>query len=51
MTISVHDVEESHNIGVVHLLEKRDLANGSTGNSLIFGLKTDLLKCDDSAWM
>jgi hypothetical protein len=28
MTVGVHDVKEADNVGVVHLLEERDFADG-----------------------
>ena len=42
------DVEEAHDVGVVHFLEKRDLANGSGGNAFIFGFQSNLLEGDDA---
>ena len=48
MAICVDNVEKAHNVGVVHFLEERNLANGSGGNTLIFGLETDLLEGDNA---
>lgn len=41
------DVEESDNVGIVHLFEERDLADGSAGNSFVFGFETNFLESDD----
>ena len=49
MTIGVNNVEKLYNVGIIHLFKKGYLADGRTRNSFIFSLKTDLLKCDDSA--
>lgn len=48
VTISVHDVEKANNVGVVHLLEKRDLANRGGGNTFILGFQSNLLERDDA---
>lgn len=48
VAVGVDDVEEAHDVGVVHFLEKRDLANGSGRNTFIFGFKTDLLEGDNA---
>lgn len=48
VAICVDYVEESDNVRVVHLLEERDLADGSAGDSFIFCLETDLLERDDT---
>jgi hypothetical protein len=42
--VSVHDVEQTHNVGVVHFFEKGDLADSGGWYALIFGLEADLLE-------
>jgi len=49
VAVGVHDVEESHDVWVVHLLEERDLANGGAGYAFIFGFEADFLEGYDSA--
>lgn len=46
MAIGVHDVEEAHNVWVVHFFEKGDFANGRGRDAFIFGLETDFLQGD-----
>jgi hypothetical protein len=41
----VHDVPD--NVLVVQLLQQADLANGSGGHALVFGLEPNLLQRDD----
>jgi len=48
VAVGMDNVEQAHDIGVVHFLEKRNLANGSRGNTFIFSLKTDLLERNDA---
>src|SRR5690242_13656725 len=48
VAVGVHDVEQTDDVGVVHLLEQRNLANGGRGDTLIFGLEADLLERDDA---
>lgn len=48
VAVGVYDVEQADDVGVVHLLEQRDLANGSRGDALIFGFEADLLERDDA---
>jgi hypothetical protein len=48
MAVGVYDIEEADNVGVVHLLEERDLADGSRGDTLILGFETNLLKGDNA---
>ena len=48
VAVGVDDVEEAHDVGVVHFLEKRDLANGSGRDTLILGFETDLLEGDNA---
>lgn len=47
MTVGVDDIQEAHDVGVRHLLEKRDLADSSGGNPFIFSLKTNFLESND----
>lgn len=44
VTVGVNNVEKAHNIGVAHLLEKRDLANSGRRDTLILSLEADLLE-------
>lgn len=48
VAIGVDNVEEAHNVWVIHFLEKRDLANGSGRDTLIFGFEADLLEGDNA---
>lgn len=48
MTIGVHDVKETDNVGISHLLEQGDLADGGAGDSFILSLEADLLEGDDA---
>lgn len=48
VTVGVDDVEEAHDVGVVHFLEKRDLTNGSGRDTFIFGFEADLLEGDNA---
>lgn len=48
MAVGVYDVQQADNVGVVHLLEQGDLANGGRGDALIFGFEADLLEGDDA---
>lgn len=51
MTIGVDNVQQLDNVGVLHFFEKRDLADGGTGNTLIFGFQSDLLEGNNSVRM
>ena len=48
VAVGMDDVEEAHDVGVVHFLKKRDLANGSGRDTLIFGFEADLLEGDNA---
>lgn len=48
VAVGVDNVEQAHNVGVAHLLEERDLADGRRRDALILGFQTDLLECDDA---
>jgi hypothetical protein len=48
VAVGVYDVEEADNVGVVHLFEERDLADGSRGDALILGFETNLLEGDNA---
>lgn len=48
VAVGVDDVEETHDVGVVHFLEQRDLADGGRGHAFVFGLEADLLERDDA---
>lgn len=49
MAVSVDDIEESYDIGIVHLFEQGDFSDSCTWDALIFGFETDFLERDDSA--
>lgn len=51
MAVGVDNVQQLYNIGVLHLFEEGDLANGGTWDTLIFGFETDLLESDDTIGM
>jgi hypothetical protein len=42
----VDDVEQAHDVDVVHLLEERYLADGGARDALVLGLEADLLEGD-----
>jgi hypothetical protein len=42
------DIEQANNVGVSHLLEERDFADGGTGDTFIFSFEADLLQGDNS---
>lgn len=44
VTIRMDNVEQSNDVGVSHLLEKRDLSDGGGRDTLIFGFEADLLE-------
>ena len=48
VAVGVDNVEEARDVGVVHFLEKRDLANGSGRDTLIFGFEANLLESDNA---
>lgn len=48
VAVGVDNVEQAHNVGVAHLLEERDLADGSRRHAFILGFQTDLLESDDA---
>lgn len=49
MPLGVDDVKQPHDVGVAHLLEQRDLADGRRRDALVLGLEPDLLQGDDAA--
>lgn len=49
MSIGVYNVEELDDVWVVHLFQKRDLANSCAGDSFIFCFEANLLESDNSA--
>lgn len=51
MAIGVNDVEQLDDVGILHFLEKGDLPDRRAGNTLIFGLQSDLFKGDNSIRM
>ena len=48
MAVGVHNVEQAKDIGIVHLFEKGDFADGGGGDAFIFGFEADLLEGDDA---
>lgn len=48
MPIGMDDVEQSNNVGISHLLQERDFADGSTGDAFILSFEADLLQGDNS---
>jgi len=48
VAVGVDNVEEAHDVGVVHFLEKRDLTDGSGRDTFIFGFEADLLEGDNT---
>jgi hypothetical protein len=48
VAVGVNDVQQLDNVGVLHLLEERDLADGGAGDALILGLETDLFQSDNA---
>jgi hypothetical protein len=42
------DVEQTHDVGVVHILEQRDLADSGGRDAFIFSFQADLLESDDA---
>lgn len=48
VAVDMDKVQQLDNVGILHLLEKRDLADGGTGNALILGLETNLLQGHNS---
>lgn len=48
VAVGVDDVEKAEDIGVVHLFEEGDFANGSGRDALILSLEADLLESDDA---
>lgn len=47
VTVCVHDVEQAHDVDVLHLLEEGDLADGGAGHTLVFRFESDLFECDN----
>jgi hypothetical protein len=48
VSVGVDDVEQAHDVGVVHFLEERDLADGSRGNTFILSFEANLLERDNT---
>lgn len=44
VAVGVDNVEEAHDVGVAHLLEEGDFADGGGGDALVLGLEADLLQ-------
>ena len=44
VAVGVHDVEQADDVGVVHLLQEGDLADGGGGDTFIFGFEADFLQ-------
>ena len=48
VAVGVDDVEEAHDVGVAHLLQQGDLADGGRRDALVLGLESDLLERHDA---
>jgi hypothetical protein len=48
VAIGVNNVEQAHDVGIIHFFKERDLADRSGRNALIFGFKADLLERNDT---
>ena len=48
MTVGVHNVEQTDDVGVDHLFQEGNLADGGGGYAFVFGFETDLLQGDDA---
>ncbi len=51
LAVGVHDVQQSHDVRVVHLLQQRDLADGRARYAFVLGLQPDLLEGHDPVWV
>lgn len=49
VTIGVHNVEEADDVGVVHLLEQRNLTNSCARDTFIFRFQANLLQGNNTA--
>lgn len=49
VALGVDDIEETHDVGIIHLLEEGDFANGSGRDPFIFLFETDLFEGDYTA--
>jgi hypothetical protein len=47
VAIGMDNVEKADNVGIIHLLEQRDLANSCAGNTFVFGFEANFLESDD----
>lgn len=48
VAVGVNNVEQAHNVWVIHFFEERDLADGGGRDTLILGLETNLLERDNA---
>lgn len=48
VAVCMDNIEQTHNVWVVHFLEQGDFANGRRGDAFIFCFQTDLLEGDDA---
>jgi hypothetical protein len=48
VAVGVHNIEELHNVWIVHLFEQRNFANGCARHAFILGFKADLLEGDNT---
>lgn len=48
VAVGVDNVEQAHNVWVVHLFEERDLADGGGRDAFILGLQANLLERDNA---
>lgn len=49
MTVGVNNIQEADDVWVVKFSQDGNLADGGTGNALVFSLETDLFEGDDAA--
>ena len=49
MPVGVDDVEQTHDVGVVHLLEQGDLSDRRARHAFILGFQPDLLESHDAS--
>ena len=48
VAIGMHNVEETHDVWVIHFFQERDFSNGRAGDAFVFGFETDLLECNNA---
>lgn len=48
VAVGVDNVEEAHDVHVVHFFEEGDFADGGRGDAFVFGFETDLFERDNA---